>query len=39
MQVIATVDRTYHDANHNVLVAGDLLPVRLRRSRTIEAAK
>ena len=33
------VDRTYHDANHSVLLAGNPLPVRLRRSRLIDAAK
>jgi hypothetical protein len=36
VQVIALVDRTYHDANHNVLLAGAPLPVSLRRSRAIK---
>jgi len=27
------VGRTYHYANHDLVVAGDPLPVRLRRSR------
>jgi hypothetical protein len=32
------VGRTYQDANQNVLLAGDPLPVRLRRSRTVKDA-
>ena len=38
-QVKAMVDRTYHDVNHNVLLAGDPLAVRLRRSRAVKSAK
>ena len=39
LQVKDGVDRTYHDANHNMLFAGDPLPVHLRRSRAVKAAK
>ena len=38
-QVTAVVDRTYHDTNHSVLLAGDPLPVHLRRSRAVKAAR
>jgi hypothetical protein len=29
----------YHHANRSILIEGDPLPVRLRRSRTVKAAK
>jgi hypothetical protein len=39
MQVKVMVGRTYHDTNYSVLVAGDPLQVRLRRSRVVMAAE
>jgi hypothetical protein len=33
------VGRTYHYANHDLVIAGDPLPVRLLRSRARKAAR
>jgi hypothetical protein len=36
---VLLVGRTHHYANHDLIVAGDPLPVRLCRSQTREAAR
>jgi hypothetical protein len=38
-QGVLPVGRTYHDANHDLVVAGDLLPIRLRWSRAGKAGR